>query len=110
MFQEAERPRVAVLKAALAALAVVLVVATGGAVVGKASVDEGPTPLELNRAVASGAAARRELAAVKSSVGAHLSELERSKMRWRARARRAEALTKRWRQRAHRAERRMGGP
>lgn len=110
MFRRAERPRVAALKAGLAAFVVVIVVAAGGGVVGKASVEDGVTPAQLHRAAASAAGAKRELAAIRSSLGAQVDELEQSKMRWRARARRAEALTERWRLRAQRAERRLGGP
>lgn len=82
------------------AVLVVVALATTGVMVGKASVDRGPSSLTLQNATSAAATAKRELAAAKSDRDKRLREA-------RAEREEARARERRWRTRAQRAERRL---
>jgi len=79
---------------------VVIGLAAGGVMVGKASVDRGPSRAQLQNATAGAAAAQRKLDAAKIDRDMRLRDL-------RAQHQSALARERRWRSRAQRAERRL---
>ena len=116
VFRNAERPRVAALRALLMLVAAIAI-GVGGVLAGKASVDDGAPSAAPNRAAAGAGAgagadagadataAKRELRAVKAGLEAQIARLKKSEASSLSRAERAEKARAAWRARALRAER-----